>query len=135
MADPTPPVIEFEVVPPATSDRSSGGQSAGGVPPPRTGVDRTPFHPMAATLLLVVDNLWNLADWAIIDWIVTIPLSFLSVAIPTFVIQRKRQGDSAGVAFAKALFLGVIAAVPTSITGTPVGLALLTWAGINAARK
>jgi hypothetical protein len=36
-----------------------------------------------------------------------------------------------GRAFLFALLLGIVAAVPTSITGTPVGLALLAWTGIN----
>jgi hypothetical protein len=30
-----------------------------------------------------------------------------------------------------AALLGALAAVPTSITGTPVGLALLAWTGLG----
>lgn len=96
------------------------------VPPPP---GRAPFHPLVATLLIVIDNLWNFADFAIIDWFLTIPLSFLTVFAPTLWIQRHRQGDSWGKALLKALFLGLVAAVPFSVTGTPVGLALLAWAG------
>lgn len=91
--------------------------------------ERAPFHPLAATLLIAIDNLWNFADFAVLDWFLTIPLSFLSVFAPTLWIQRRKQGDGWGKALAKALFLGVVAAVPFSVTGTPVGLALLAWAG------
>jgi len=89
-----------------------------------------PIHPAAAILLIVVDNLWNFADWAVIAWIVTIPLSFLSVFIPTFFLQKALRKDSPGRALGYALLLGVVAAVPTSVTGTPVGLALLAWTGL-----
>jgi len=127
MSDKPPPVFDVEVLPPEQTP--PGGSSAG------AGANRVPFHPLAATLLILVDNLWNFADWAVISWIVTIPLCFLTVFLPTFFIQRKKNGDLFGPAFLKALFLGVLAAVPTSITGTPVGLALLAWAGIKAGQK
>ena len=90
-----------------------------------------PFHPFSAALLIVVDNLWNLAEWTVIGWLLTIPLSFLSVSVPVFWIQRRQNGDRRRVALAKAVFLGVVAAVPFSVTGTPVGLALLAWAGFK----
>lgn len=93
-----------------------------------------PVHPLAAALLVFVDNLWNLADWAVVDWIITIPLSFLTVFAPVVFIQRFLHRDGWGKSFGKGLLLGVLAGVPTSITGTPVGLALLTWAGIMRAR-
>lgn len=81
-------------------------------------------------MLLVVDNLWNLADWSVITWLITIPLSFFSVFIPAFFIQKLFKRDSLFRAFGIALMLGVVAAVPTSLTGTPIGVALLAWAGI-----
>ncbi|HTI73026.1 MAG TPA: hypothetical protein VMF06_23835 [Candidatus Limnocylindria bacterium] len=90
-----------------------------------------PVHPAAAALLLVVDNLWGLADFAIVDWILTIPACFITVFVPTFLIQRRLRKDSVGMALVKALFLGIVAAVPFSVTGTPVGLAILAWAGIK----
>jgi len=96
-----------------------------------TPAGRTPFHPAASGLLLVVDNLWNLPDFSVIGWFVTVPMSFASVFGPVFWIQRRFHGDSRRVAALKALFLGVVAAVPFSVTGTPVGLALLAWAGIK----
>ena len=97
--------------------------------------NRVPFHPLSATLLLVVDNLWNLEDWLVVTWIFTIPLSFVSVFVPVLCIQRFISRDPWSTTVKKALFLGIVAAVPTSITGTPVGLALLAWAGLSGIRK
>lgn len=122
MSDPT---IIPEVLPPDSSVPPANPA------PPAPTAGRAPFHPLAAALLLVIDNLWNFADFAVIDWFLTIPLSFLTVFVPTLWIQRRKQGDGWGKATAKAVFLGVVAAVPFSVTGTPVGLALLAWAGLK----
>lgn len=93
-----------------------------------------PVHPLAAALLVFVDNLWMLADWNAVTWFLTIPLSFFSVACTTVFIQLFLHRDGWGKSLGKGLLLGVLAGVPTSITGTPVGLALLTWAGIMRAK-
>lgn len=90
-----------------------------------------PIHALSALVMLAVDNLWNLADWAVIGWIVTIPLSFLTVFVPVFLLQKTLKRDSTARAMAFAFLLGVLAAVPTSITGTPVGLGLLAWTGLS----
>jgi hypothetical protein len=96
-------------------------------PPP----GEPPIHTLSALLLVAVDNLWNLADWTVIGWIVTIPLSFLSVAIPVYFIQRHLRGDAAGRSVAVGSLLGVIAAVPFSVTGSGVGIALLGYSGLR----
>jgi hypothetical protein len=93
-----------------------------------------PVHPLAAALLVFVDNLWMLADWNAVTWFLTIPLSFCSVAFTTVFIQRFLHRDGWGKSLGKGLLLGVLAGVPTSVTGTPVGIALLTWAGIMRAK-
>lgn len=90
-----------------------------------------PIHALSAAALLAIDNLWNLAEWAVVDWIITIPLSFLTVSISTFLVQKKLKGDSTLRAMMFAFLLGVVAAVPTSLTGTPVGLGLLAWSGLG----
>jgi hypothetical protein len=90
-----------------------------------------PVHPLAALLLVAVDNLWNLADWTVIGWWVTIPASFVTVFLPTFMIQRLLKRDGWGRAGILGALLGGLAAVPTSIFGTPVGLALLAWTGLD----
>lgn len=112
---PKPPVIEVEVM----QDE------------PRAGSAKGPVHPLSAILLMAVDNLWMLADWSAMAWLFTIPLSFVTVAVPTFLIQKLVQKDSFTRAAGLSFLLGTIAAIPTSILGTPVGLALLAWTGLN----
>ena len=122
-----PPVLVPTVIAP-----QGGGVSPTREKPPLEGKSgQVPFHPSAAALLVVVDNLWALEDWLVLTWILTIPLSFLSVAVPTYWLQRRFRQDSRRTALLKALFFGVVAAVPTSVTGTPIGLALLAWAGVR----
>ena len=114
-------LVPIEVLPSQPAPAAVSGQTPGG----------PPIHGAAALLLLVVDNLWNLADWLVIDWIITIPLSFVSVFVPTFFIQRLLKRDSVGQALGYAALLGVLAAVPFSVTGSTVGVALLAWLGIS----
>lgn len=118
---PKPPVIEVEVVEEEPRQRAKATPSGGDAP----------VHPLAAVLLMAVDNLWMLADWNAMTWIVTIPLSFLTVAVPTFLIQKLLKRDSFVRAARLGFLLGAVAAFPTSLFGTPVGLALLAWTGLN----
>ncbi len=99
--------------------------------PPVSHVEGPPIHALSALILVAVDNLWNLTEWLVVDWIITIPLSFITVAVPVFFIQRFLKKDSIGRALAFAALLGALAAVPTSITGTPIGLGLLAWSGLG----
>ncbi len=132
MATERPPLIEAEVLPP--------DGPGDGAPPPRVADGRPgrasdgPYHPAAAALLVVVDNLWMIPEFAVVDWPITIPLCFLSVFFSTFLIQRRLAGNRWSVAMAKAVFFAVVAAVPFSVTGTPVGLAFLAWAGVRRLR-
>lgn len=98
---------------------------------PNVEVEGAPIHALSALILVAVDNLWNLVDWAVVDWIFTIPLSFITVFVPVFLLQKYLKKDSNGRALAFATLLGVLAAIPTSITGTPVGLGLLAWTGLR----
>lgn len=111
----------------------SRGSAALAAEPPRS--PAPPIHPWSAGLLVAVDNLWNLADWAVLTWWLTVPLAFLSVFVPTVWLQRWLRRDRWSVAFGKALVLGLVAAIPTSLTGTPVGVALLAWAGVDRWRR
>lgn len=117
-----PPVIEVEVVP-----DSAGPHGESACPP----ADKPPVHPLAALILLAVDNLWNLAEWAVVSWVVTIPAAFLSVFVPTLLLHRRSLGQSKAKALAWATLLGLIAAVPLSVGGTAIGAGLLAWLGIQ----
>ncbi len=89
-------------------------------------------HPWAAVFLVVVDNLWALTGWAAFMWVITIPLSFLTVFLPTYLIQKRWKKDSTRKALAVAALTGAVAAVPTPITGTAVGTLVLGWAGVRS---
>ena len=114
-------LVEVEVLPP-------DGRLAA---PPRTTAEAPSIHLLSAVVLLGVDNLWNLTEFAVIDWIVTIPLSFLTVFVPVFLIQKRLKRDTTRKALGWALLLGALAAVPFSVTGTVAGSMLLAWLGIN----
>jgi hypothetical protein len=93
------------------------------------------IHPLSAALLIAVDGLWGLADWTVLAWVLTIPLSFLAVCIPTSLIQRHLGGDPGGRSLAIGSSLGVLAAIPTPITGTVVGAIVLAMAGLRSLRR
>lgn len=100
-------------------------------PAPAAPLDGPPIHALAALILVAVDTLWALFDWIPADWIVAIPSCFAAVFVPTFLIQRQLKQDSRGRALTFATILAVLAAIPTFVTGTPVGLALLAWTGLG----
>jgi len=93
------------------------------------------IHPLSAALLIAVDSLWTIADWAVLAWLVTIPLSFLAVFLPSLLIQKHFRKESLGKSAAVAAFLGVLAAIPTPITGTMVGTLALALAGFRTLRS
>ena len=78
-----------------------------------------------------MDNLWLLPEFLIIDWVITVPLCFLTVLIPTLMIQKLIKKQALGAALGYSVLLAFIAAVPTSLLGTPVGAAMLAWFGIS----
>lgn len=93
------------------------------------------IHPLSALLLIIIDNLWTIADWAALMWIITIPLSFFAVLVPAFLVQKYLKGDRTGRSFAVSTFLAVLAAVPTPVTGTVAGTIALGFAGFRALRS
>jgi hypothetical protein len=100
--------------------------------PPVASADNRPIHALSALVLVAVDNLWWIFDWgAPIVWPLAIPACFAAVFVPSYLIQRHLKGDTPGRAAAFASLLAVLAAIPTPITGTPVGLALLAWTGLG----
>ncbi len=125
-----PKVVEVEVVkePPRVGERRALAHASQAARPVSEG---PPIHPLAALLLVVVDNLWLLPEFLVIDWIITIPLCFLTMLIPALLIQKFIKKQGFGTALGYSLLLAVIAAVPTSLLGTPLGAAMLAWFGIS----
>jgi hypothetical protein len=93
--------------------------------------DGQPIHALSALILVAVDSLWAIFDWVPPVWIVAIPACFAAVFVPTYLIQRHLKNDSKGRAATFATMLAVLAAIPTPVTGTPVGLGLLAWTGLG----
>ena len=98
---------------------------------PVASADGPPIHSLSALILVAVDSLWAIFDWVPPVWIVAIPACFAAVFVPTYLIQRHLKNDAKGRALAFATILAVLAAIPTPITGTPVGLGLLAWTGLG----
>ena len=125
----TPPKIQpesaktvpLEVVPPEPA-RASAEPSR---------FEGPPIHALSALVLVAVDSLWAVFEWAPPIWIAAIPACFLAVALPVFLIQKNLKRDSTARALTFATLLGVLAAIPLPIAGTPVGLGLLAWTGLG----
>lgn len=113
--------VPLEVLPPLMA---GSGASANPVEGP-------PVHGLSALILVAVDSLWALFDWLPPVWVFAIPGCFAAVFVPTYLIQRHLKNDSRGRALTFATVLGVLAAIPTPISGTPVGLGLLAWTGLG----
>jgi len=121
LSDAQAKVVPFEVLPP----------EAPRTEPSATAAEGPPIHALSALILVAVDSLWAIFDWAPPIWIVAIPFCFLAVFVPTYLIQKVLRKDSNGRALTFATILAVLAAIPTPITGTPIGLGLLAWTGLG----
>jgi len=103
-------------------------------PPPAQSVlsvEGPPIHGLSALILVAVDSLWIPGDFLMPISLVAVPACFAAVFIPTYLIQRHLKNDSKGRALTFATILAVLAAIPTPVTGTPVGFALLAWTGLG----
>ena len=112
-------VAPVELLPPLTA------------PPKAPGHDGPPIHALSALILAAVDSLWAVFEWAPPLWIIAIPLCFVAVFVPSFLIQKHLKQDGNGRAVTFATLLGVLAAIPMPITGTAVGVTLLAWTGLG----
>jgi len=113
--------VPLEILPPLPT------QPGQGMAPP----SGSPIHGLSALILVAVDSMWAIFDWVPPVWIVAIPACFAAVFVPTYLIQRHLKNDSKGRALTFATILAVLAAIPTPITGTPVGFGLLAWTGLG----
>ena len=92
------------------------------------------LHPASGLLILAVDWLFFAPEamTAEVAAIVTCPLAFLITTAGVFWIQRRKSGDSLGAAMAKALLGGVLAGLPTPISGTIFGTLVLVLSGLSS---
>lgn len=121
-------------MPPKITDMQAKSVPIEVLPPERPATptaEGAPIHALSALILTAVDSLWAVFDFAPPIWIVAIPFCFVAVFVPTYLIQKHLKGDTTGRALAFASLLGVLAAIPTPITGTTVGFGLLAWTGLG----
>jgi len=113
--------VPVEVLPPVAAQAAPGTPASEG----------RPIHALSALVLVAVDSLWIPGDFLLPVSLIAIPACFVAVFVPTFLIQKHLKHDSNGRAVTFATILAVLAAIPTPVTGTPVGLALLAWTGLG----
>jgi hypothetical protein len=89
------------------------------------------IHPLAAFALITIDFMLFGKEIALgpIGWAIS-AIAGLLLTIPTYFLQRHSYHDTPHIAFAKALTLGILTAIPTPlpslITGTGSILGLLS---------
>ena len=100
---------------------------------PKT-VKRFWLHPASGVLILAVDWFFFGPELATGEAaaIITCPLAFLVTTAGVYWIQRRKHGDSRRSAFLKGLLGGVLAGIPTSISGTIFGTAVLVLSGLSS---
>ncbi len=129
---PEPENTPVDILPAGESTLKSGQNGQMPSHPLPVAAEKPPFiHPVSALVLMAIDWLWTLAEWKIITLVVTIPLSFITVGVATSLIQRFVNHDTVGKSIAVGFLLGVLAAIPSPITGTFVGVLVLTLSGLK----
>jgi len=95
--------------------------------------DKNIIDPFSALFTLIIDLIFFGGEALTmgLDLPVSVSLAFIITLIITFIIQRKKVGDTLIVAFTKSLILSILAAIPTPIAGTVAGTLLLSIAGIK----
>jgi hypothetical protein len=122
---------KLTAVPPQIPVRLQRYEHAGDAPPPRK---RFWLHPASGLLILAVDWFFFAPEIVTAEAaaIVTAPLAFLITTAGVFWIQRKRNGDTFGSAALKALLGGILAGIPTPISGTIFGTLVLVLSGLSS---
>lgn len=92
------------------------------------------LHPLSGVLIILVDSVFFGVDAITLG--LSLPVScimaFMTVTTGIFLTQRFLSGDRTGPAAAKAFLGGVLAGVPTPITGTVFGTLVLVSAGLSS---
>ncbi len=99
---------------------------------PRTTRTGGAIHPYSAGLLIILDNVFfgaNAATFGLGTPVIAM-IAFCVTGTGVFLTQRFLVEEEAGPSLARGFFLGTLAGVPTSLTGTGTGLALLARAGL-----
>lgn len=125
-SDEEPEIIEPEVIPP----EEHGGQRA----EEKNSSASLNLHPWSGILIIFVDNAFFAASasTAGIAMPFTCSAAFLLATTGVYFIQRNLAGDSRKTSLGKAVFSGILAGIPTSISGTVLGSAVLLLSGLSS---
>jgi hypothetical protein len=95
------------------------------------------LHPASGVLILAVDWFFFGPEFVTAEAaaIITCPLAFIVTTIGVCWIQRRKHGDSRKAALVKGFIGGVLAGIPTSISGTIFGTAVLVLSGLSNWRQ
>ena len=95
-------------------------------------ISAPPIHPLAALVIVVLDNVFGVFEIVTPIFVVLTSLALFTFGgLATTFIQHYMARDSWGVSVAKGLAMGIIAGVPFPVTGTVLGVPLLIWAGLH----
>jgi len=89
------------------------------------------FHPVSGIIILLTDYLFFGGELLVITLPLACTLSFVICFILVFIVQRRKNGDGKVAAFLKALAGAFVTALPTPISGTIVGMAILVLSGLR----
>lgn len=102
-----------------------------GPPPPPKAERRFWLLPQSGLLILGIDWMFFAPEAMVVTLPIACFLAFVSTTIGVFMLQRHKAGDPFSTAAGKALFAGIIAGIPTSISGTLLGTVVLVLAGLR----
>lgn len=120
-----PPVIGTPQPPPLPA------KPLGNIRVPRP--TRLGLHPISAMALLGIDNLFFGAEAITFEmaWPLISLAAFVITGVFVFATQMLLHRDRFWVASAKAMVCGLLAGIPTSISGTVFATLVLAWAGLS----
>ncbi len=93
---------------------------------------RGSIHPYSAGLLIIFDNVFfgaNAVTMGLGTPVIAM-IAFCVTGTGVFLTQRFLVEERTGPSMARGFFIGSLAGVPTSVTGTGAGLALLARSGL-----
>jgi hypothetical protein len=131
------PVPELDSRAPASPPEKAGGDSMEPA--------RSPLNLVSAIVVVASDKLW---DSTLLEFARTLPLHekerfvmvvalllWLATTTSVTLTQLWVDRDDLGPAIAKGVAMGILAALPYSLSATELGLIFFSWSGINKLQK
>ncbi len=89
------------------------------------------FHPVSGIIILLLDYLFFVVEIFPLTMPIACILSFLICFVLLFLVQKHKAGDKTMACLAKAFAGAFVTALPTPITGTIAGSAILLLSGLR----